>query len=108
MRRGWVVRWFAGWGLDRLRKGKFQYYLARFVRHLQASRKQVRLLVLFLQQLADHGASHPPRVIGVAQLLALRVGNQLVAYSGVEEITGHGTVPLCGPYYAIADDSWSN
>ena len=41
------------------------------------------------QQFQDHGARHLPGAIGITQLFAFGVGNQLVADPGVEIISGH-------------------
>ena len=44
-----------------------------------------------LQQFPDHGARDFPGAIGIAQLFAFGIGDQLIADPGVEEIARHGS-----------------
>ena len=46
-----------------------------------------------LQQLPDHGARDFPGAIGVAQVLAMGIGDQLVTKPGVEIIAWHSLKP---------------
>ena len=47
--------------------------------------------ILFLQDVADHGARHGPGVIGIAQLGAVGIADQFAVDAGVEEIAWHGS-----------------
>src|SRR5947207_7908433 len=74
---------------DRFGKGKFQHDLAFIVGHFKDRIQQTTLRALGLQQLPDHGACNFPGAIGVAQLFAFWIGNQLIADTRVEEISRH-------------------
>src|SRR6266404_1656711 len=79
---------------DRFGKRKFQDYLAFIVGHFEDRIEEAGLCAFGLQQLPDHCPRNFPCAVGIAQLFALGIGNQLAADTGVEEIPRHGSNPL--------------
>src|SRR3954465_4181103 len=69
---------------------ELQHHLALLVGDHQRGGEDVGILALLLEQIDDHRLGDLPGVIGVAQLLALDVGDGVVANPGVEEVAGHG------------------
>src|SRR3954465_1209538 len=74
----------------RLGEWELQHHLALLVGDHQRGGEYVRVLALLLEQIDDHRLGDLPGMIGVAQFLALDIGNGVVADPGVEEVTGHG------------------
>jgi len=75
--------------VQRLGKGKLQHDLAGIVGHLEDRIHEARFHGFGPEQFPDHGAGDFPGAIGVAQVLALGIGDQLIADPRVEEISGH-------------------
>jgi len=79
---------------QRFGKRKLQHDLAGIIGHFEDRIHEAGFHGFGLEQFPDHGAGHFPGAIGIAQLLALGVGNQLVVDPRVEEISGHRSQPL--------------
>src|SRR6266481_5955678 len=78
---------------DRFGKRKFQHDLAFIVGHFEDGIEEAGLCAFGLQQLPDRGPRNFPCAIGIAQLFAFGIGNQLVADTSVEEVSRHGLIP---------------
>src|SRR5258707_446759 len=74
---------------NRFGKRKLQHDLAFIVGHFEDRVQETALRAFGLQQLPDHGPRDFPCAIGIAQLLAFGIGDQLVSDAGVEEIPRH-------------------
>src|SRR5579871_1417507 len=70
------------------RERKFQHNLAGGVGHFDDRPDEI-LGPFECQEFAAHGARHFPGAIGIAQLLPLWIGDDLVANARVEEISRH-------------------
>ena len=68
---------------------KLQHDLTGDVGDLDDGLHQRRLGAFRLQHLQNHLARHFPGTVGIAQILAVGIHNQLVADTGIEEISGH-------------------
>src|ERR1700674_3348243 len=78
---------------DRFGKRKLQHDLAFVVSHLKNRIQKAGLCAFGLQQLPDHRPRNFPWGVGIAQLFAFGIGNQLIADTGVEEIPRHWSDP---------------
>src|ERR1700730_16841247 len=76
---------------DRFCKRKLQHDLAFVIGHFEDRIQKATLRAFGLQQLPDHYPCNFPGAIGIAQLFAFGIGDQLVADTGVEEISRHGS-----------------
>src|SRR5215475_1018750 len=74
---------------QRFGERKLQHDLAVVIGHLDRRIQQPLVGAFAAQQFQDHGARHLPGAIGIAQLFAFRVSNQLIADPRVEVISGH-------------------
>jgi hypothetical protein len=81
---------------DRFGKGEFQHNLAGLVGHFEDRFQKTALGAFGLQQFPDHGARDFPGPIGITQLFAFGIGDQLIADSGIEEIARHGSKSTSG------------
>src|SRR4029450_12606303 len=80
----------------RLGKRKLQHDLTFAVGHFENGIQEAGLCAFGFQQLPDHRRRNFPCTIGIAQLFAFGIGNQLVADAGVEEIFRHCSDPPLG------------
>ena len=55
--------------------------------------KQRAVGAFVFEQFEDHGARHFPGAVGIAQLFAFGIGDQLIADPGVEKISRHRLEP---------------
>jgi hypothetical protein len=72
---------------------KLQHHLAVLVGDDQRRRQELGVVALILQDVDDHGSGDLPGVVRIAKLLALGVGNGVVANPGVEKVARHGGLP---------------
>src|SRR5258708_32056619 len=82
-------RGFGRWVKNRLGKGKLQRDLAFVVGHFEDCIQHARLAAFGFEQLPDRRPRDLPGVIGIAQLFALGVENQLFSDAGIEVIFWH-------------------
>jgi hypothetical protein len=80
----------AGGIQDRFGKGKFEHDLTFIVCHFENRIQKTTLCVFGLQQFPDHGPRDFPCTIGIPELFAFWIGDQFIAYTGVEKISRHG------------------
>src|SRR5437899_2845192 len=73
---------------QRLGERKLQHDLAVVVGHLDGGVQQPLVGAFAAQQFQNHGARHLPSAIGIAQLFAFGVGNQLIADPRMKVISG--------------------
>src|SRR5882724_12116527 len=90
---------------NRFRERKLQHDPALVVGHFDGRIQERAVGTFDLQEFLDHGARHLPGAVGIPEHLAIGIGNQLVADTGVEEIAWHRRKPTqveasqpAGPY----------
>ena len=79
---------------DGFGEGKFEHDLAFIIGHFQNRVQKTTLGVFGLQQFPDHGPRDLPCAIRIPQLFAFRIGDQVVADTGVEKIPWQSEKPL--------------
>jgi hypothetical protein len=77
---------------DRFSERKLQHDLACAVGHFENGIHKAAFEAFAIQQFPDHGPRNFPGAIGVPQLFAFRIGDQLIADTRVEEVPRHESI----------------
>jgi hypothetical protein len=80
---------FAGEAEDGFGEGKLQHDLAFIVSHFESRIQKAALRTFGLQQFMDHCLRNFPCAVGIPQLFAFGIGNQIIADTGVEKVPRH-------------------